>query len=292
MSFITSPGVIVPPLTAGGVAYGTGSQAKVNSAGTAGQVLTSAGAGVPTWTTPASITYPITVPNGGTGLTTLTQNNVILGNAASTPTFVAPGASGNVLQSNGTTWASATPAVVVSGLTLITTLTASTSASLTFTNTSLTSTYDNYLFVISSLRASTGNSALFLQTSTNNGSTFATTSGDYAYAWEALDVATGSAQYQASTTDTALKIGYLINLGRVGNVPEASLNAEIYLLNLLISADITQIVGQGTSYGTSRSTTAFGGGSRTTAQANNAIKFFFDSGNIASGTIQIFGVQK
>jgi len=49
MSFITSPGVIVPPLTAGGVAYGTGSQAKVNSAGTMGQVLTSAGAGVPTW---------------------------------------------------------------------------------------------------------------------------------------------------------------------------------------------------------------------------------------------------
>jgi hypothetical protein len=51
MSFITSPGVIVPPLTAGGVAYGTGSQAKMNSAGTAGQVLQSAGAGVPIWAT-------------------------------------------------------------------------------------------------------------------------------------------------------------------------------------------------------------------------------------------------
>ena len=49
MSFITSPGVIVPPLTAGGVAYGTGSQAKVTSAGTVGQVLQSAGAGVPVW---------------------------------------------------------------------------------------------------------------------------------------------------------------------------------------------------------------------------------------------------
>ena len=106
MSFITSPGVIVPPLTAGGVAYGTGSQAKVNSAGTVGQVLTSAGAGVPTWATPASITYPITVPNGGTGLTTLTQNNVILGNGGSNPTFVAPSTTGNVLTSNGTTWSS------------------------------------------------------------------------------------------------------------------------------------------------------------------------------------------
>ena len=201
------------------------------------------------------------------------------------------GTSGQVLTSAGAgvapTWA-----VAASGLTLIATLTASTSASLTFTNTSLTSTYDNYLFVISSLRASTGNSALFLQTSTDNGSTFATTSGDYAYAWEALDVASAIAQYQASTTNTALKIGYLLNLGSVSNVPEASFNAEIYVLNPLKSADITQVVGQASAYGNTRSTTAFGGGSRTTAQANNAIKFFFDSGNIASGTIQIFGVQK
>lgn len=59
MSFITSPGVIIPPLTAGGVAYGTGSQAKVTNAGTAGQVLTSAGAGVPVFATPGGggITY-------------------------------------------------------------------------------------------------------------------------------------------------------------------------------------------------------------------------------------------
>jgi hypothetical protein len=54
MSFITSPGVIVPPLTAGGVAYGTGSQAKMSTAGTAGQVLTSTGAGVPVFATIAT----------------------------------------------------------------------------------------------------------------------------------------------------------------------------------------------------------------------------------------------
>jgi hypothetical protein len=50
------------------------------------------------------------VSGGGTGLSTLTANNVILGNGASSPTFVAPGTSGNVLTSNGTTWASTTPA--------------------------------------------------------------------------------------------------------------------------------------------------------------------------------------
>jgi len=50
------------------------------------------------------------VANGGTGATTLTANNVLLGNGTSAPLFVAPGTAGNVLTSNGTTWTSATPA--------------------------------------------------------------------------------------------------------------------------------------------------------------------------------------
>ncbi len=48
----------------------------------------------------------LAVSGGGTGLSTLTANNVILGNGTSSPTFVAPGTTGNVLTSNGTTWAS------------------------------------------------------------------------------------------------------------------------------------------------------------------------------------------
>lgn len=55
-------------------------------------------------------TGTLSVDQGGTGLTTLTANNVILGNGTSTPSFVAPGSNGNVLVSNGTTWTSAAPA--------------------------------------------------------------------------------------------------------------------------------------------------------------------------------------
>ena len=55
-------------------------------------------------------TGTLSVANGGTGATTLTANNVILGNGTSAPTFVAPGTSGNLLTSNGTTWQSTTPA--------------------------------------------------------------------------------------------------------------------------------------------------------------------------------------
>lgn len=49
------------------------------------------------------------VANGGTGSTSLTANNVLLGNGTSALQVVAPGTSGNVLTSNGTTWQSSVP---------------------------------------------------------------------------------------------------------------------------------------------------------------------------------------
>ena len=59
--------------TAGAVAYGTGTAYGFTAAGTAGQVLTSAGAGIPTWTTPTTgtvtsvgATAPITSSGGTT----------------------------------------------------------------------------------------------------------------------------------------------------------------------------------------------------------------------------------
>jgi hypothetical protein len=48
----------------------------------------------------------LAVARGGTGATTLTDNNVILGNGTSAVKFVAPGTDGNVLTSNGTAWVS------------------------------------------------------------------------------------------------------------------------------------------------------------------------------------------
>lgn len=50
------------------------------------------------------ITTP--VASGGTGLATLTAHALIAGNGASTPNFIAPGTSGNVLSSDGTDFAS------------------------------------------------------------------------------------------------------------------------------------------------------------------------------------------
>jgi hypothetical protein len=53
------------------------------------------------------VTGTLPVANGGTGAATLTANNVLLGNGTSAVQTVAPGTSGNVLTSDGTTWTSA-----------------------------------------------------------------------------------------------------------------------------------------------------------------------------------------
>jgi hypothetical protein len=89
---------------------------------TLGGNLTTSGAFASTFTmtNTTSVTFPtsgtllstaaaVTAAQGGTGQTSLTLNNVILGNGTSAVQFVAPGTSGNVLTSNGTTWASSAP---------------------------------------------------------------------------------------------------------------------------------------------------------------------------------------
>lgn len=58
----------------------------------------------------SQITGTLPVANGGTGATSLTTNNVVLGNGTSAVQVVAPGTTGNLLTSDGTTWASTTPA--------------------------------------------------------------------------------------------------------------------------------------------------------------------------------------
>jgi len=52
------------------------------------------------------ITGTMNVSQGGTGLASLTANNVVLGNGTSNILLVAPGTTGNVLTSNNGTWTS------------------------------------------------------------------------------------------------------------------------------------------------------------------------------------------
>jgi hypothetical protein len=107
-----SAGNITIAATGGG---GGGGVTSVDvSGGTTG--LTASGGPI---TTSGTITLAGTlgVANGGTGASSLTANNVLLGNGTSPVQFVAPGATGNVLTSNGTTWTSAAGATPTTGTT-------------------------------------------------------------------------------------------------------------------------------------------------------------------------------
>jgi len=125
----------------------------------------------------------VTVAQGGTGAASLTANNVIIGNGTNAVQFVAPGTSGNLLTSNGTTWTSTAPAAI-SGLTV----SQGGTGAATFTANSLLvgngtsaiqelplGSTDQVVFVDGSTWGTTNVHALLDPRTSNNG---ATTSGD------------------------------------------------------------------------------------------------------------------
>jgi len=70
----------------------------------------------------------LSVANGGTGASTLTANSVLLGNGTSAPQMIAPSTSGNVLTSDGSTWASVAGGKVIQVVTGTTTTQVDTSS--------------------------------------------------------------------------------------------------------------------------------------------------------------------
>jgi hypothetical protein len=104
--------------------------------------------------------------DGGTGQTSLTANNVLLGNGTSAVQFVAPGTTGNVLTSNGTTWTSSS---APAGLTLLATLTTTSGA--TQSATGLATTYTNFVVVCNGVQASSS-AIIYVAASATNGSAY------------------------------------------------------------------------------------------------------------------------
>ena len=108
--------------TAGDLIYANSSTTLAALADVAvGNALISGGVGAdPSWGKIGLATHvdgTLPVASGGTGATSLTANNVILGNGTSAVQFVAPGTTGNVLTSNGTTWTSAAASGGVTSIT-------------------------------------------------------------------------------------------------------------------------------------------------------------------------------
>lgn len=118
--------------------------------------------------TSLSLTTDLAVADGGTGLSTLTANSLLVGNGASSPTFIAPGTSGNVLQSNGTAWvSSAAPAG--GPYSVVTSTTLSNTASASF---ALDATAEGHEFILQGVLNATTARQVQFECSTDNGATW------------------------------------------------------------------------------------------------------------------------
>jgi hypothetical protein len=110
-----------------------------------------------------------TITTSGTctiGLGSLTANSVLLGNGTSSPQTVAPGTSGNVLTSNGTTWQSSAPA----SETLLATI--SPTATATLTASGLATIYHAFRLEIIGIQIASGTGvAIRVNVSSDNCST-------------------------------------------------------------------------------------------------------------------------
>jgi hypothetical protein len=119
----------------------------------------------------------INVPNGGTGLTTLTNHGVLIGQGAGAIAVTSAGTAGQVLTSNGAALDPTfqTPSGGAAGWTFIATSTPSGVGVVDFVG---LSAYNEILVFLRGL-GTTNSTTRGLLVSTDNGSTFLTTTGDY-----------------------------------------------------------------------------------------------------------------
>ena len=283
-------------LTANRLVVGGGAGAAptvLGSLGTTTTVLHGNASGAPTFSAvslTADVTGTLAVGNGGTGQTSLTANNVILGNGSSAVQFVAPGTSGNVLTSNGTTWQSTAPSASAPGLVCIAVASASSSATIDFTS-GIDSTYEEYQVHFESVIPATNAALFFVRASSDGGSTWASSAGDYSYANTAPGTSGSSANAGDSSadkiilTDTTDGVSNTASHGGISGVislfyPSGTSSAKLYTFH--------------TAYHSTSSAlrACIGGGSRRTTSAVNGIRLYFSTGNITSGLFKLYGVRK
>jgi len=164
---------------------------------------------------------------------------------------------------------------------LISTATASNSASIAFTD--LSSDYICYQIIIDKLVPSTDDVLFNVRTSSNNGSTYDSTTGDYAG-----NLVSGS----SSESSGSSAIGISFRATGLGNTSQEQSNWIVTLCGHGLSDSYTTIHTQGIAQ-RSNDTTAYtqGGGWRKQNSIVDAISFYMDSGNISTGIFKLYGLR-
>lgn len=169
---------------------------------------------------------------------------------------------------------------IIPTLTYLSTQTAASSASLSFDNTIITSTYSQYLFVLKVIALATSAADLQFELSTDNLNTFTSLNSN-------------AVRYASSTTQPPIPRAQFATLVSIANRGTGSgqINGEMYL-SYPSEATIATIAEYNVAIPSSSNGTAdVGVAVDGTRQAINAIRFIASSGNITSGSIDCYGIS-
>lgn len=172
------------------------------------------------------------------------------------------------------------------GLTFLEAHTASSSATLDFTS-FISGTYDDYLIEIVNIIPATNNVSLRMQLSSNGGSSYNSTSNYYSAVVYVLNAGTSGGAATGNPT-TAFILG-----DGLSNSSSRGVSASIRLLSPGSTALDKPLYGtiQYTNQASVVGAT-YSGLLTVAGTAFNAAQFAMSSGNIASGTIRIYGLSK
>ena len=215
--------------------------------------------------------------NGTTPSITLAANGSI--GVGSTPGY---GTNGHVLTSAGTgaapTWA--TPSA--GALTLLSTVTASSSATVDV-ETTFSSTYNAYMLVVSGARPATDSRSLLARMKI--GGSYITTS---------TYISTGGYTSLSGNQETTLATEITLVSSVWGNDAASSCDVVMYIFNPSSTAFKKQLFYQATSLridtGATQVQTRSGVGLNNGTAALTGIRFFASSGNIAEGEFRLYGI--
>ena len=186
---------------------------------------------------------------------------------------------------------SSLPATLPTGaLTLISTQTASSSASISFTS-GLDSTYNSYIFKIINVHPETDGQIFSFQGSTNSGSSYGVTITSTAFeSFHKEDDSEANVAYNTAA-DLAQSTGEKSLTRQAGNDNDQSSSGTLQLFNPSSTTFVKHFIGRlNCSRNVDLTQDLFRAGYFNTTSAINAIRFKFASGNIDSGVIKLYGV--
>jgi hypothetical protein len=178
------------------------------------------------------------------------------------------------------------------GITLISSQTASSSASISFT-TGLTSTYKAYKFVFSNIHPATDGAEFTFNMSTDGGSNYNVTKTTTAFSATHNEAGTDSSLGYNPSFDLAQGTGFQYLAYKVGNLADNNASGDLTIFNPSSTTYVKHFIAKVSSTDSDSNyiwNSYFAGYGNTTS-AVNAIQFKFDTGNIDDGKIYLYGIK-